>query len=166
MVEDLKKMYRTIMDDRFPPRMEISFVDGKARQTLLYDKVSWVIDGVEKGLRWRGDPRYREVRYEDLVQDPIGKMRQLYAQLGLGGFEQDAPRERDDQSAFLFPNRSNFGEFSQCRCRSLFGVAQVLLTLLHDLCLLLSVIGVRLVLDFLDRGEFVDFSACFGRLLL
>ena len=27
MAEDLKKMYRTIMDDHFPPEMEISFVD-------------------------------------------------------------------------------------------------------------------------------------------
>ena len=27
MAEDLKKMYRTIMDDPFPARMEVSFVD-------------------------------------------------------------------------------------------------------------------------------------------
>jgi phosphoribosylaminoimidazolecarboxamide formyltransferase/IMP cyclohydrolase len=64
MVEDLKKMYRTIMDDRFPPRMEISFVDGKARQTLLYDKVSWVIDGVEKGLRYGENPGQEAALYK------------------------------------------------------------------------------------------------------
>jgi phosphoribosylaminoimidazolecarboxamide formyltransferase/IMP cyclohydrolase len=56
MPEDLKKMYRTIMDDHFPPRMEICFVDGSRRQTLVYDKVTWVIDGVEKGLRYGENP--------------------------------------------------------------------------------------------------------------
>ena len=31
MAEDLKKMYKTIMDDHFPPNMEISFVEiGRA----------------------------------------------------------------------------------------------------------------------------------------
>ena len=35
MAEDLKKMYKTIMDDHFPPNMEISFVDGSNRQTLF-----------------------------------------------------------------------------------------------------------------------------------
>ena len=40
MPQDLKKMYRTIMDDHFPPRMEVSFVDGSQRQTLVYDKAT------------------------------------------------------------------------------------------------------------------------------
>ncbi len=50
MSHDLKKMYKTIMDDHFPSRMEIAFVEGETRQTLFYEKVSWVIDGVEKGF--------------------------------------------------------------------------------------------------------------------
>jgi phosphoribosylaminoimidazolecarboxamide formyltransferase/IMP cyclohydrolase len=29
MADDLKQMYKTIMDDHFPPQMEISFVDGR-----------------------------------------------------------------------------------------------------------------------------------------
>ncbi len=33
MAEDLKQMYKTIMDDHFPPRMEISFVADNGRQT-------------------------------------------------------------------------------------------------------------------------------------
>ena len=45
MAEDLKKMYRTVMDDHFPPRMEISFVDKDKRQTLFYEKVVWVVLG-------------------------------------------------------------------------------------------------------------------------
>jgi phosphoribosylaminoimidazolecarboxamide formyltransferase / IMP cyclohydrolase len=56
MSDDLKKMYRTIMDDHFPPKMEISFVDGANRQTLLYEKVSWTIDNVQKGLRYGENP--------------------------------------------------------------------------------------------------------------
>ena len=46
MSRDLKKMYKTIMDDNFPPNMEVSFVDGDNRQTLFYEKVSWAIDDV------------------------------------------------------------------------------------------------------------------------
>lgn len=56
MSDDLKKMYRTIMDDQFPPAMEISFVDGDHRQTLQYEKVTWTIDGVQKGLRYGENP--------------------------------------------------------------------------------------------------------------
>ena len=46
MPEDLKKAYRTIMEDHFPEQMEISFIDGDNRQTLAYEKISWVIDEV------------------------------------------------------------------------------------------------------------------------
>ncbi len=64
MSQDLKKMYRTIMDDHFPPRMELSFVDGASRQTLFYEKVSWVIDGVEKGLRYGENPGQEAALYK------------------------------------------------------------------------------------------------------
>jgi phosphoribosylaminoimidazolecarboxamide formyltransferase/IMP cyclohydrolase len=63
MSQDLKKMYRTIMDDHFPPRMEVSFVDGGKRQTLVYDKATWVIDGVEKGLRYGENPGQEAALY-------------------------------------------------------------------------------------------------------
>jgi phosphoribosylaminoimidazolecarboxamide formyltransferase / IMP cyclohydrolase len=63
MVEDLKQMYRTIMDDHFPPRMEISFVDEGGRQTLFYEKVVWNIDGVLKGLRYGENPGQEAALY-------------------------------------------------------------------------------------------------------
>jgi phosphoribosylaminoimidazolecarboxamide formyltransferase/IMP cyclohydrolase len=63
MAEDLKKMYRTIMDDHFPPNMEISFVDQDKRQTLFYEKVSWVIDEVQKGLRYGENPGQEAAQY-------------------------------------------------------------------------------------------------------
>lgn len=56
MSDDLKAMYKTIMDDHFPSTMEISFVEGGSRQTLLYEKVAWTIDQVRKGLRYGENP--------------------------------------------------------------------------------------------------------------
>ena len=64
MAEDLKKMYRTIMDDHFPPKMEISFVDQDKRQTLFYDKVSWTIDNIQKGLRYGENPGQEAALYK------------------------------------------------------------------------------------------------------
>ncbi len=63
MSKDLKQMYKTIMDDHFTPRMEVSFVDGQSRQTLCYEKVSWVIDGVNKGLRYGENPGQEAALY-------------------------------------------------------------------------------------------------------
>ena len=63
MAENLKKMYQTIMDDHFPPEMEISFVDGSRRQTLFYEKAVWIIDGVEKGLRYGENPGQEAALY-------------------------------------------------------------------------------------------------------
>jgi phosphoribosylaminoimidazolecarboxamide formyltransferase / IMP cyclohydrolase len=64
MAEDLKKMYRTIVEDHFPPRMEISFVDDSRRQTLFYEKVLWTIDGVQKGLRYGENPGQEAALYK------------------------------------------------------------------------------------------------------
>ncbi len=63
MAEDLKKMYKTIVNDHFPPNMEISFVDGDNRQTLFYEKVLWEIDGVSKGLRYGENPGQEAALY-------------------------------------------------------------------------------------------------------
>jgi phosphoribosylaminoimidazolecarboxamide formyltransferase / IMP cyclohydrolase len=64
MAEDLKKMYRTIMDDHFPPEMEISFVDQHQRQTLFYEKVAWTIDNIQKGLRYGENPGQEAALYK------------------------------------------------------------------------------------------------------
>jgi phosphoribosylaminoimidazolecarboxamide formyltransferase/IMP cyclohydrolase len=63
MAEDLKKMYRTIMDDHFPAKMEISFIDDNHRQTLVYEKVTWTIDNVQKGLRYGENPGQEAALY-------------------------------------------------------------------------------------------------------
>lgn len=64
MPQDLKKMYKTIMDDSFPPKMEVSFVAENQRQTLFYEKVSWTIDNVQKGLRYGENPGQEAALYK------------------------------------------------------------------------------------------------------
>ncbi|NTV41696.1 MAG: IMP cyclohydrolase, partial [Syntrophobacteraceae bacterium] len=54
MAEDLKKIYRTVMEDHFPDSLRISFGD----QELAYRKRSWRFPDdktgelIEKGLRY------------------------------------------------------------------------------------------------------------------
>lgn len=64
MTKNLKSAYRTIMDDHFPERMEISFVFEKTRSTLIYEKVTWVVDGVRKGLRYGENPGQEAALYK------------------------------------------------------------------------------------------------------
>jgi hypothetical protein len=52
--------------------------------------------------RTRGlvDPsRFYEIRYEDLVRDPVGQLRRLYEHFGLGDFEKVAPKIEEYQAA-------------------------------------------------------------------
>jgi protein-tyrosine sulfotransferase len=62
------------------------WVDGawvKVHRPLSLDQYArrWVLD-TEAGMAHRGDPRYLEVRYEDLVQDPAGVLEELLQRLG------------------------------------------------------------------------------------
>ncbi|MCU0574166.1 MAG: IMP cyclohydrolase [Syntrophobacteraceae bacterium] len=66
MAEDLKKMYRTVMEDHFPESMKISFGD----QDLVYRKRSWKFPDsktgelIEKGLRYGENPGQESALYE------------------------------------------------------------------------------------------------------
>lgn len=66
MAEDLRKMYKTIMDDHFPDTMTISF----GEQTLVYRKRTWKIPDektgelIEKGLRYGENPDQEAAMYE------------------------------------------------------------------------------------------------------
>ena len=63
---DLKKMYKTIMDDNFPDEMTIRFGD----QTLMYRKRAWKIPDektgelIEKGLRYGENPDQQAALFE------------------------------------------------------------------------------------------------------
>jgi len=64
-MDDVKKKYKTIMDDHFPEEMKISFGD----QTLVYHKKAWKIPDssgtlVEKGLRYGENPGQEAALYE------------------------------------------------------------------------------------------------------
>ncbi len=63
MSHDLKDAYRTIMDDPFPNQMEISFVWEGRRSTLIYEKASWVVGGVRRGLRYGENPGQEAALY-------------------------------------------------------------------------------------------------------
>jgi phosphoribosylaminoimidazolecarboxamide formyltransferase/IMP cyclohydrolase len=65
-MSDLKKMYKTIMDDTFPDNMTIKF----GEQTLVYRKRAWKIPDekngelIEKGLRYGENPDQQAALYE------------------------------------------------------------------------------------------------------
>ncbi|MBN2495755.1 MAG: IMP cyclohydrolase [Deltaproteobacteria bacterium] len=56
MAEDLKKAYRSMVEEDFPPRVEIAFDWGEQRQALRYEKVTWEVEGEVKGLRYGENP--------------------------------------------------------------------------------------------------------------
>ena len=66
MSKELKKMYKTVMDDHFPSRVTISF----GNQTLEYRKKTWQIadnstgELIEKGLRYGENPGQEAALYE------------------------------------------------------------------------------------------------------
>jgi len=66
MGDNLKKIYKTVMDDHFPDDMTISFGD----QVLMYKKRTWNIkdektgDVVKKGLRYGENPGQEAALYE------------------------------------------------------------------------------------------------------
>ncbi|MBW2042205.1 MAG: IMP cyclohydrolase [Deltaproteobacteria bacterium] len=64
MPEDLKKIYKTILGDHFPEKMEIHFIDAQKTQKLIYEKVGWIIEGEKKGLRYGENPGQEAALYK------------------------------------------------------------------------------------------------------
>lgn len=61
--QKLQSMYRQIHPDLFPRMMEISFYDDQQRQSLIYEKVDWIVDGERKGLRYGENPDQEAALY-------------------------------------------------------------------------------------------------------
>lgn len=61
--QDLKTAYKTIMDDHFPATMGVHFGAGADRQELVYEKVTWTVEGVSKGLRYGENPGQEAALY-------------------------------------------------------------------------------------------------------
>jgi len=107
MADDLKKMYRTVMDDHFPAQMTITFGD----RTLVYRKRAWKIPDeksgelIEKGLRYGENPGQEAALYElangNLV---LGDCRFIEPGLGLVS----AINEQDMIQSGKHPGKINF----------------------------------------------------------
>ncbi|MDR1744630.1 MAG: IMP cyclohydrolase [Planctomycetota bacterium] len=80
---DFKAMYKTVMDDHFPPDLTISWGDQK----LVYRKRAWVIDddgeNIEKGLRYGENPGQEAALYE-LVSGNLSLGDCQFIQPGMG----------------------------------------------------------------------------------
>jgi phosphoribosylaminoimidazolecarboxamide formyltransferase/IMP cyclohydrolase len=81
---DLKKAYKTIVDEHFPDRMAISFGD----QTLVYKKRMWKIedDGelTERGIRYGENPGQEAAIYELVAGNLVlGECRFIDPEMGL-----------------------------------------------------------------------------------
>ncbi len=61
--KSLSGMYREHKADVFPKNMEISFYDQEHRQTLVYEKVEWVVDDERRGLRYGENPDQEAALY-------------------------------------------------------------------------------------------------------
>lgn len=67
------------------------WVDGAWQKVLVPRPLQWYaqrwIDDVATGIAWRGDPRYVEVRYEDLVADPRAALTAICEGIGASADE-------------------------------------------------------------------------------
>ncbi len=99
-MSDLKKMYKTIMADNFPPEMTITFGDQK----LVYRKRSWKLadegtgELIEKGLRYGENPDQQAAMYE-LVKGNLVLAGVQFIEPGKRSREQPSPRNRWSRQA-------------------------------------------------------------------
>lgn len=106
MAEDLKKMYRTVMEDHFPDSMRILFGD----QELVYRKRAWKFPDeksgelIEKGLRYGENPGQEAALYELVGGNlTLGQCRFIDAKKGLVS----AIREEDMLQEGKHPGKIN-----------------------------------------------------------
>ena len=62
------------------------WVDGAWQKVLVERPIAWYarrwLDDTAAGMAWRGDARYVQIRYEDLVADPASVLREVCAVIG------------------------------------------------------------------------------------
>jgi hypothetical protein len=64
-------------------------------EDYVFDTFNHLYARLEEGKRLVRPGRFHELRYEDLIADPVGQMRRLYEGLELGGFDDVLPRLRE-----------------------------------------------------------------------
>jgi len=62
--ESLKSAYRSITRDHFPDSLEICFSQGERRQCLQFQRVTWRIEGQDRGLRYGENPDQEAALYK------------------------------------------------------------------------------------------------------
>jgi hypothetical protein len=64
----------------------------KGLEEYVFNTYVKLYDRLEEGRKVIDPDKFHEMRYEDLVRDPVGQMRTLYERLKLGGFDKYQPR--------------------------------------------------------------------------
>ncbi len=105
MSEDLKKMYRTVMEDHFPDSLRVVF----GNRELVYRKRTWKFPDsagelIEKGLRYGENPGQEAALYELVTGNlTLGGCRFIDPQRGLVS----AIREEDMLQEGKHPGKTN-----------------------------------------------------------
>ncbi|OAI50207.1 hypothetical protein AYO44_05800 [Planctomycetaceae bacterium SCGC AG-212-F19] len=61
-------------------------------EEFIYTTMPHMLQKLDEGRRLVDPGRFHELRYEDLVRDPVGQMQGVYEGLSLGGFDDFRPR--------------------------------------------------------------------------
>ncbi|MBI5417510.1 IMP cyclohydrolase [Candidatus Poribacteria bacterium] len=161
---DLKKMYKTIMDDNFPDQITINF----GGQTLSYRKRTWKIadektnELIEKGLRYGENPDQEAALYELVNGNLIlGSCKFIESGNGLVS----SINEDDMLQAGKHPGKTNFTDLDNALNILKFLSAKPAATILkhNNPC---GVAYGNTVSDAYDRANMADRIAAFGGCLV
>lgn len=83
----------------------------------VFETFNHLYDRLEEGKKRVEPRRYYELKYEDLVRDPVGQMRALYEHLGLGGFEEVLPRLQQYLAATADYQTNRYEQSPELRAR-------------------------------------------------
>jgi hypothetical protein len=64
---------------------------GDGLEDHVFDTLTRMYEAFERDRKLIGPGQFCEIRYEDLIADPLGQMRLIYDRLELGGFEDVQP---------------------------------------------------------------------------
>jgi phosphoribosylaminoimidazolecarboxamide formyltransferase/IMP cyclohydrolase len=163
-MSDLKKMYKTIMDDNFPDTMTITF----GGQTLVYKKRAWKIPDektgelIEKGLRYGENPDQQAALYE-LVNGNLALADCKFIEAGNGLVSSIS--EADMIQAGKHPGKTNLTDLDNALNILKFLSAKPAATILkhNNPC---GVAYGATVADAYDRANMADRIAAFGGCLV
>ncbi len=161
-MSDLKKMYKTIMADNFPPEMTISFGDQK----LVYKKRSWKLEDngemIEKGLRYGDNPDQQAAMYQ-LVRGNLALAGTKF--IGPGNGLVSSMSEEQMLQAGKHPGKTNFTDLDNALniMKYLMDRPAAMIMKHNNPC---GVAYGKTVFDAYDRANMADRIAAFGGCLV